>query len=65
MHIPQIPQHTSAGCNISLYTAIYQQRYIQNASLHPGRTDHDSGHTKFERVCQFGCTDRAFGHTKS
>ena len=34
-------------------------------SLRPGRTDRDSGRTKLERVHQFGCTDRAFGHTKS
>ena len=38
---------------------------IQSASLCPGRTDRDSGRTKFERVCQFGRTDRGFGHTKS
>ena len=31
-------------------------------SLRPGRTDRDSGRTKLERVRQFGCTDRAFGH---
>ena len=38
------------------------QRGIQGASLCPGRTDCDSGCTKFERVRQFGRTDRAFGH---
>ena len=42
-----------------------QQCCIQSASLRPGRTDHDSGCTKFERVRQFGRTGRAFGHTKS
>ena len=41
------------------------QRCIHSTSLHPGHTDRDSGHTKFKRVRQFGCTDRAFGYTKS
>ena len=44
------------------YLMTRSQRGIQGASLCPGRTDCDSGCTKFERVRQFGRTDRAFGH---
>ena len=55
-----IASTTKINVGESSRKADIKQRCIQSTSLRPGRTDHDSGRTKFERVRQFGRKDGAF-----